>query len=62
MGGLRDQGLGSTLGAWALERRFERGTTSTLLLLSLASRTALRAYEKVEFRRHPLVYVLEKYL
>jgi ribosomal protein S18 acetylase RimI-like enzyme len=46
---LRGRGLGSSLVAFALQR----------LLLSPANRTALRAYEKVGFRRHRLVDVLE---
>ena len=62
MGDLRDQGLGSKLASWVLERRFRGGTTSALILLSLANRTALRAYEKVGFRRYRLVDVLEKRL
>jgi ribosomal protein S18 acetylase RimI-like enzyme len=57
---LRDRGLGSTVVAWALQRRFEAGARSALLLLSPANRTALRAYEKVGFRRHRLVDVLEQ--
>ncbi len=56
----RDRGLGSSLVGWALRRRFEEGAQSALLLLSLANRTALRAYEKVGFRRHRLIDVLEK--
>ena len=62
VGERRDRGLGSALVAWALKQRFESGTTSAWLLLSLANRTALRAYEKVGFRRHRLVDVLEKHL
>jgi len=62
VGDMRDQGLGSALVASALERRFSSGTTSAVLLLSLANRTALRAYEKVGFRRYRLVDVLEKHL
>jgi len=61
-GELRDQGLGSKLTAWALERRFLGETTSALILVSLANRTALRAYEKVGFRRYRLIDVLEKNL
>jgi ribosomal protein S18 acetylase RimI-like enzyme len=57
---LRDRGLGSTLVAWALERQFESGAQSAMLMLSPANRTALRAYEKVGFRRARLVDVLEK--
>ena len=58
--GLRAKGVGSALVAWAVARRFEAGTRSALLLLSPANRTALRAYEKVGFRRHRVVDVLEK--
>jgi ribosomal protein S18 acetylase RimI-like enzyme len=57
---LRDRGVGSTLVAWAVARRFEAGATSALLLLSPANRTALRAYEKVGFKRHRVVDVLER--
>jgi ribosomal protein S18 acetylase RimI-like enzyme len=57
---LRGRGLGSALVAWALERRFAEGAGSALLLLSPANRTALRAYEKVGFRRYRLVDVLER--
>lgn len=59
-GGLRDRGVGSALVAWTLARQFERGARSALLLLSPANRTAVRAYEKVGFRRHRLVDVLER--
>jgi len=61
-GELRDRGVGSALVAWALEQQFDAGATSGLLLLSPANRTALRAYEKVGFRRARLVDVLEKVL
>jgi ribosomal protein S18 acetylase RimI-like enzyme len=57
---LRDRGLGSSLVSWALARRFESGAQSALLMLSPANRTAVRAYEKVGFRRHRLVDVLER--
>jgi len=57
---LRDRGVGSALLDFALEREFERGATSALLLISPANRTALRAYEKSGFRRHRLVDVLER--
>ena len=57
---LRGRGLGSALVAWALERRFRAGAESALLMLSPANRTALRAYEKVGFRRHRVVDVLER--
>jgi ribosomal protein S18 acetylase RimI-like enzyme len=57
---LRDRGVGSALVAWALAREFEGGARSALLMLSPANRTALRAYEKVAFRRIRLVDVLEK--
>jgi ribosomal protein S18 acetylase RimI-like enzyme len=56
---LRDRGLGSAIVAWALERCFTGGAESALLMLSPANRTALRAYEKVGFRRHRLIDVLE---
>ena len=59
---LRDRGLGSTLVAWVLARQFDAGAERGLLMLSPANRTALRAYEKVGFRRHRLVDVLEKRL
>jgi ribosomal protein S18 acetylase RimI-like enzyme len=59
---LRARGLGSALTAWALARQFEAGAESALLMLSPANRTAVRAYEKVGFRRHRLVDVLEKAL
>jgi ribosomal protein S18 acetylase RimI-like enzyme len=59
---LRARGLGSALTAWALGRQFEQGAESALLMLSPANRTAVRAYEKVGFRRHRLVDVLEKAL
>jgi ribosomal protein S18 acetylase RimI-like enzyme len=52
---LRDRGVGSTLMSWALARQFEGEARSALLMLSPANRTALRAYEKVGFRRHRLV-------
>jgi ribosomal protein S18 acetylase RimI-like enzyme len=56
---LRDRGLGSALVAWALAQQFEGGAHTALLLLSPANRTALRAYEKVGFRRYRLIDVLE---
>jgi ribosomal protein S18 acetylase RimI-like enzyme len=59
---LRDRGVGSSLVAWALARRFDEGASSALLMLSPANRTALRAYEKVGFRRARLIDVLEKEL
>jgi ribosomal protein S18 acetylase RimI-like enzyme len=59
---LRDQGLGSLLVAFALERQFEAGAQAGLLALSPANRTALRAYEKVGFRRFRLIDALEKQL
>ncbi|HTY19955.1 MAG TPA: GNAT family N-acetyltransferase [Myxococcota bacterium] len=57
---LRDRGVGSALVGWSLARLFDAGAQSALLLLSPGNRTALRAYEKVGFRRHRLVDVLEK--
>jgi ribosomal protein S18 acetylase RimI-like enzyme len=59
---LRDRGVGSNLASWVLKRRFETGARSALLMLSPANRTALRAYEKVGFRRYRLIDVLEKRL
>ncbi len=58
----RDRGLGSSLVAWALAQRFEAGAESAQLLLSPANRNAVRAYEKVGFRRFRLVDVLDKQL
>ncbi len=58
----RDRGLGSSLVAWQLARRFESGARSGLLALSPANRSALRAYEKVGFRRFRLIDALEKRL
>jgi predicted GNAT family acetyltransferase len=52
--------LGSSLVSWSLARRFGTGTQSALLMLSPANRTAVRAYEKVGFRRHRLVDVLAR--
>jgi ribosomal protein S18 acetylase RimI-like enzyme len=57
---MRDQGLGSLLVAFALARQFEAGAHAGLLALSPANRTALRAYEKVGFRRFRLIDALEK--
>lgn len=57
---LRDRGLGSALVSWSLARCFQGGAQSALLILSPANRTAVRAYEKVGFRRHRSVDVLEK--
>ena len=59
---LRDRGLGSFSVSWALARCFEAGARSAMLMLSPANREALRAYEKVGFRRTRLVDVLEKTL
>ena len=56
---LRDRGVGSGLVAWALAREFDASATAALLMLSPANRTAFRAYEKVGFRRHRMVDVLE---
>jgi ribosomal protein S18 acetylase RimI-like enzyme len=61
-GALRGGGIGSNLVAWALARRFDAGASAAQLMLSPANRTALRAYEKVGFRRHRLIDVLEKRL
>jgi len=61
-GELRGRGVGTALVAWALQRRFDAGAVAAMLLLSPANRTALRAYEKVGFRRSRLIDVLEKHL
>lgn len=58
---LRDRGLGTALVAWSLDRRFEEGAETALLMLSPANRTALRAYEKGGFRRHRVIDVLENH-
>ncbi len=57
---VRDQGLGTALVASALEQPFASGASAALLLLSPGNRTAVRAYEKVGFRRHRLVDVLDR--
>lgn len=57
---LRDRGVGSNLVSYALARRFEAGAVAGQLMLSPANRTALRAYEKVGFRRFRLIDILEK--
>ena len=59
---LRDRGVGSALVSFSLAKLFDDGAESALLLLSPANRTALRAYEKVGFRRARLVDVLAKNL
>jgi len=56
----RDRGVGSALVSWALRRRFAAGAVRAQLMLSPANRTALRAYEKVGFRRFRLIDVLVK--
>jgi len=58
----RDQGVGSALVSWLLARQFAAGAVAVLLALSPANRTALRAYEKVGFRRFRLIDALEKKL
>lgn len=59
---LRDRGLGAALVAWSLDRQFEAGASSALLILSPANRTALQAYQKVGFRLHRVLDVLERLL
>jgi mycothiol synthase len=59
---LRDRGLGSSLVGLALEQQFDAGSHSALLALSPANRTAVRAYEKVGFRRWRLADILERAL
>jgi ribosomal protein S18 acetylase RimI-like enzyme len=58
----RDHGVGSALVSWLLARQFAAGAKAVLLALSPANRTALRAYEKVGFRRFRLIDALEKKL
>ena len=57
---LRGRGLGSRLVAWTLARQFGLEARTAMLMLSPANRVALRAYEKVGFRRSRLIDVLEK--
>jgi len=59
---LRDRGLGSALVGWALAGQFDAGAREALLILSPANRTAMRAYEKVGFRMHRVLDVLERAL
>jgi ribosomal protein S18 acetylase RimI-like enzyme len=59
---IRDRGVGSHVVSWALAHQFDAGAVSGQLMLSPANRTALRAYEKVGFRRFRLIDVLEKSL
>jgi ribosomal protein S18 acetylase RimI-like enzyme len=56
----RDRGVGSALVSWAVRGRFAAGAVRAQLMLSPANRTALRAYEKVGFRRFRLIDVLVK--
>jgi len=58
----RDHGVGSALVSWLLARQFAAGAKAVQLALSPANRTALRAYEKVGFRRFRLIDALEKRL
>jgi ribosomal protein S18 acetylase RimI-like enzyme len=59
---LRSRGVGTAIVSWSLHQQFEAGANQGLLMLSPANRTALRAYEKVGFRRHRLIDVLGKNL
>jgi ribosomal protein S18 acetylase RimI-like enzyme len=59
---LRDRGIGTALVSWSLGQELAAGAQEGLLMLSPANRTALRAYEKVGFRRFRLIDVLEKSL
>ncbi len=56
----RGRGLGSGLVAWTLARCFDAGADAALLLLSPANREAMRAYEKVGFKRFRVIDVLER--
>jgi ribosomal protein S18 acetylase RimI-like enzyme len=55
----RDQGLGSALLAWAIDRGFASGAREALLVLSPANRNALAAYRRVGFDIHRVLDVLE---
>jgi len=57
---LRNQGVGSTLVAWALQRVFDSGVEIALLLLSPVNRPAVRAYQKVGFHLHRTIDVLHR--
>ncbi|MBW2315876.1 MAG: GNAT family N-acetyltransferase [Deltaproteobacteria bacterium] len=59
---LRNQGVGSTTVSWALQRVFDSGATSALLLLSPVNRPAVRAYQKVGFHLHRTIDVLHRQL
>ena len=61
-GSLRNQGVGSTTVAWALQRMFDSGTDAALLLLSPVNRPAVRAYQKVGFHLHRTIDVLHRQL
>jgi GNAT superfamily N-acetyltransferase len=55
---LRNQGVGSATVAWALQRVFDAGADTALLLLSPVNRPAVRAYQKVGFHLHRTIDVL----
>lgn len=57
---LRNQGVGSTTVAWALQRVFDSGAETALLLLSPVNRPAVRAYQKVGFHLHRTIDVLHR--
>jgi len=59
---LRNQGVGSAAVAWALQRVFDEGAETALLLLSPVNRPAVRAYQKVGFHLHRTVDVLHRIL
>ena len=59
---LRNRGVGTSVVAWALQRQFDAGTESALLLLSPVNRPAVRAYQKVGFHLHRTVDVLQRLL
>ena len=59
---LRNQGVGSTTVSWALQRQFDTGAGSALLLLSPVNRPAVRAYQKVGFHLHRTIDVLHRQL
>jgi len=57
---LRNQGVGSATAAWALQRVFDSGAETALLLLSPVNRPAVRAYQKVGFHLHRTIDVLHR--
>jgi len=59
---LRNQGVGSSTVAWALQRQFDSAAETALLLLSPVNRPAVSAYKKVGFTLHRTIDVLHRSL